>query len=282
MYIQQVLPPLLVAFVSLALGAVYWLKLETKYPLITIETALQKAPLLYLLIPFSLVVLGIQVAVVVKPDLTWSWPVFFEYYHVELLLSAVLSSIGLLFGLGTCGAVRTKNKQWPALPFAFLILTSLLLGIEYDFTKPVASDLQDQQKDGIVLQSSPFSCAAASGANLARVYGQNSTESEVAKALGTTRFGTSPAQVVYGLKKLGFTCSKHVYSRTQLDQVTAPAVLFLPPQRGKSEGHAILLKGRSGDRFQIIDPLSGLLEWTTEIAATTWFGHTVECTPTGR
>jgi ABC-type bacteriocin/lantibiotic exporter with double-glycine peptidase domain len=146
-----------------------------------------------------------------------------------------------------------------------------------NFTEPVAPELVERVSDGIVMQMSGASRAAASAANLVRAYGIERTEREIAELLGTTKFGTSPAQVMEGLGKLAFSCAKAVHADLDPRRVRVPAVLLLPPGAGSNAGHAVLLAGLDGDDVLVLDPLAGRQRLTRVELGRRWKGHAVEC-----
>jgi ABC-type bacteriocin/lantibiotic exporter with double-glycine peptidase domain len=128
-----------------------------------------------------------------------------------------------------------------------------------------------------VLQSSGASCAAASAANLARQHGVLRTEAEMAALLGTTRFGTSPAQVIQGLGQLGFSCQKVFHASADAAAVRAPAVLFYPPDDVYGAGHAVFLASVEREEVVVVDPLIGRLQVPAVDLRERWKGHAVEC-----
>ncbi|MFT3775279.1 MAG: cysteine peptidase family C39 domain-containing protein [Minicystis sp.] len=189
----------------------------------------------------------------------------------------MVACISFIFGLATYGSFATRHPQRVAAVASMAMAIGIVLAIERDFTRPIADTLHDRTHDGIVLQSSSSSCAAASAANFVRQYGITRTEPEMAALLGTTRFGSSPAQVAHGLSQLGFSCRKTVLPSSDPRPLHAPAVLFFPPSATVDVGHAVLYTGHDGTYTSLLDPLIGRRLLTSEELAARWRGHAVEC-----
>lgn len=259
-----------------ALGALEWRRLARRHPDLVLENALTRARHLIAVAPITLSLLGIQVLVITRPDVAWSMPVWVELHLADLVLGAVIACISFLFGLAAHGAFATRHRQRAAALVSAVMVIGIVLGIEWDFTAPIAADLHERTSGEVVLQSSGASCAAASAANLARRYGITRTEPQMAALLGTTRFGTSPAQLVHGLAQLGLSCRKTRRPDADPAALRAPAVLFLPPS-GENAGHAVLFAGMEGNGVVIIDPLMGNVVSSRAELAARWKGHAVEC-----
>ncbi|APR78866.1 Hypothetical protein A7982_04213 [Minicystis rosea] len=259
-----------------AAGALEWRRIARRHPDLKLESALPHARHLLVVVPVALALLGVQLFVVTHPDVTWDAPLWIELHHADLLFGSVAACISFVFGLATYGAFATRHRQRMAVPVSMAIVVGIVFAIEWDFEAPIASNLHERRNGEIVLQSSNASCAAASAANLARHYGILRTESEMAALVGTTRFGTSPAQVIQGLKRLGISCQKIVRADVDPTPLHAPAVLFLPGSAGVP-GHAVLFIGVDGQSSVVLDPLSGRQLLSRHELTARWKGHAVEC-----
>ena len=259
------------------LGSLEWRRLAVRHPGLTIEGALPHARHLIAVVPVTLLLLAVQVVVVMRPDAVWQAPVWIELHYVELLFGALLLCISLLFGVTTYGAFATGHPQRWAAVVAAAILLGIVTVIQWDFSAPIASKLHAHTTaDGIVLQSSPSSCAAASAANLARLLGQNRSEPEMAALIGTSSFGTSPSQVIAGLRKIGLDCVKTRRGDHDAAALRTPAILFL--RFGASGiGHAIVLEKVAGDTLLVLDPTIGRRTFDRAEFKQVWGGHAVEC-----
>jgi hypothetical protein len=255
-------------------GVLEWRRIARKRPHVTLEDALQHARHLLWAIPIVIVLLAIQMVVVFLPDVAWSVPEWLEIHQTAVVFGSLAFVSALLLALTVHGAFATRDRRRIPLGVAMLLVVGVLLGVECDFLWPIASQLGDRTNGDAVLQSSGASCVAASAANLLRHRGIPVSEREVAAVLGTTRYGTSPSQLVRGLERFGVSCRRVRDRRVP----AAPAILFLPPKGGVA-AHAVLLTGRSGEDFSVIDPLSGRLVLTRSEVEARWHGLAVVCGP---
>jgi hypothetical protein len=184
----------LAALVAAALGGLEWRRLARRRPGLTIGNALRKARHLLALVPATVVLLAAQALVVLYPEVLWHAPVWIELHHVRIVFGGLACCLSFLFSFATYGAFATRHRHRAAALPSLMIVVGIVCAVQWDFTAPIASDLRDIGHDAVVLQSSGSSCAAASAANLARRFGIARTERQMAALLGTTRFGTSPAQ----------------------------------------------------------------------------------------
>jgi predicted double-glycine peptidase len=271
------------AIASLAAGAVgafEWRRLARSTPDMRVENALRRARHLIGAVPVAIALLGAQVAVFAWPEITWSAPVWLEAHHVELLLGAVAATISVIFGFASYGALATRHPQRAAAVGSTILIVGIVVAVEWEFTAPIAQQLYHRTKEGVILQSSSASCAAASAANLAGTYGVVRTEAQMAELLGSTRFGTSPAQVVHGMERLGISCWKTRRADMDPYALRAPAVLFLPPDPGGGAAHAVLLAGVVDQQILVVDdPLLGRQQMSRRELSARWKGHAVECAP---
>ena len=144
------------------------------------------------------------------------------------------------------------------------------------YTKPLAPSLFDKQTaDGIILQSSPSSCVAASAANILKIYGMDTSEKELAALFGTTLMtGTTAAQLVYGMRRIGFEAVMKYIENADISAIEAPAVLFVA--YGSTENHAVALLKYSENDIEVADPLSGRKHLSQEQLGKIWHGRALE------
>lgn len=260
-------------------GALEWRRIARRHAGTTVENALRRARHVIAIVPVALVLLAVQVVVVTHPDITWNAPVWLELHYTSLLFGSVAACMSFVFGLAGHGAMVTRHRHRVPLLASTLIVVGIVVTIEWDFTTPIWSDLHERMNGYVVLQSTGASCAAASAANLVRQHGVVQTEREMAALLGTTRFGSTPAQVVHGLERLGFSCRKVFHANADSASVRAPAVLFYPPGDIYSTGHAVLLASAEAHNAIVLDPLVGRVLLNPVELSARWKGHAVECDP---
>ena len=119
-------------------------------------------------------------------------------------------------------------------------------------------------------ENGPEGAAAA-----AKHFGIEKTEAEMAKILNTPSEGTSPAQIIYGMRKLGLGARKASPPQHALNDIRPPAV---PPMDLGEEGgaRAVADLGREGITHRILDPVSGFATHTQALFERRWGGHAIE------
>jgi hypothetical protein len=258
-------------------GALMWRSIERRRPGVTLESVLARAPLLYALLPLALALGIVQLVIGAHPGLVWELPVWLEYHYTAILWGAIAALFAFTFGLACFGAFRTRHPRRIALVIAGVALLGAVEAIQLSYTREIASRLTSRVVDGVVLQTSGVSCVAASAANLARHHGLAATEAEMAALLGTTQVGTSAAQAIHGLARLGITCRRAEVLDRDLARLELPAMLFVDHPASGPESHAVLAI-RARPRAEILDPLSGRQLLSDTELARTWRGRALECT----
>jgi ABC-type bacteriocin/lantibiotic exporter with double-glycine peptidase domain len=124
--------------------------------------------------------------------------------------------------------------------------------------------------DGVILQTTPYTCAPAAGANIAALLGVHTTEGELVELCHTTRDGTFPARVLSGLKELGIT-GKKVKASSGIRAVHAPAMLFV-----LGDTHAVVYAGMTGGLAEIWNPSEGKALVPEGRLSELWDGHALE------
>lgn len=118
---------------------------------------------------------------------------------------------------------------------------------------------QDRRtSDGYVLQTQDMSCTAASLANLLSFYERRTTEYACAKAMRTTRFGSTTGDLVRGMRQFGFQAVEVSATPEHLRSNGRPAILSVWNHNLR---HSVVWIGQHEDGTQIIiDPLTGRRE----------------------
>lgn len=239
-----------------------------------LDNALRHAPWLALLGLSTAVLGGAAWVLTLRPDYTWSLPLWLQYWATAINWSVVLATLCFLFATTLSLARRTRDARgWPLL----VIAVATLGGLEwYQLSLLAPPNLGAKETtDGVVLQTSGRSCGAASAANVARCFGFHATEAEMARRLGTSA-GTSAAQVIYGLEELGIHGTPTTIPPSQLASLRPPAILFLEARGPLSVGHIVAYLGRSEAAFVILDPLQGRVMWRADQMPHGWNGRAIE------
>lgn len=209
------------------------------------------------------------------PTIGWALPVALEYYLTGIMW--VLKSAFAAFGLSAVVAVGffQRSRLWR--PLALFAIAALLFmdGLTRLAVQPFVGEVRHTVRDGVILQTTPSTCAAASAANIAGRFGMAATEADMVRHLNTTWAGTSPAQLVFGFRSLGLQAQKVYIPERDLRQVKAPAILLVE-MGGEPDAHAVAYMGSLGDRFEIWDPNGGRKFVSGADAAVFWQGRAIE------
>lgn len=242
---------------------------------LSLGSSLRDRPLLGLLAVIPIAIVSFEIVAALVPEVQWAVPLWLELMHAPVAWALLLASLGFGFGFVTVLAfIRRHRERWK------LALASLLsvAAVEVSFlqqTALVADELGAREEEGVVLQTSGVSCAAASAANFARAHGLRATEKEMAGLLGTSASGTSSAELVRGLRPLGFMCQR--IAQPNVDALPLPVILYIDHPTAGKESHAVLLSGRTGGSFVVLDPLVGRRSMSLTELQSRWHGHGVAC-----
>ena len=242
---------------------------------LNIKTVLRRAPYLYVLIPLSLTLLVI--ANLNRPHLLWNLPLWLQFHYTALTWGGILAIFAFVFSLAAAVAMRTHHRERWKIVIAGILLIFVIEVIQWNYTRPIAPRLKDiVASSGTVMQTSNASCAAASGASIARTFGMQKTEKQLADLFGTTVGGTSGAQVIYGMRKIGFASKKVEVPDSNPERLKSPAMIFIDNQFSGPESHAVAYMGLNKDRAEIWDPLEGRRFLTKNQLAKIWHGRGIE------
>lgn len=211
------------------------------------------------------------------PRIGWALPVFVGYH----LLQAVWI-IKLFFVTFALVAISTVGvRQHHAWSRRIVVFSVIVLVIVEAMTRisvqPFLGKVGSRVDGGIIFQTNASTCAAASAANVAGYFGIHKTEADMVKLLHTTWAGTSPAQIVYGLRALGLNAKKVYEPDHDLAKVHPPAILLVD-SGSEPDAHAIAYMRQRADLFEIWDPSRGrLIAPMTEIEDHWhWRGRAIE------
>jgi hypothetical protein len=257
---------------------------------ITSDNALKnyQKPLLYLLLaiaPFlgSLILLDkFHLAPLLPKIFPPMLLIYLAGYFNEILLG-----LGCFF-LGLLVLLELSGKRSPQKMLQLLVATGAIafaLSILLFFLRPVQA-LVTQPKiiAGIVMQTTPYTCAPASIATLAR-YTQkypHLTEKEAVKLTKTNRFGTTTLAEIRALKKLDLNPQyRHNLTVNDLITLGQPALMHVKEKSKTGKGvrfsHAVayLAVDRTKKLVLIGNPLYGLQIKTFAELDQYWFGEAI-------
>ena len=266
---------ILLILIVFLFGFLEYKRLSAKNPTLDLTRVLKKAPYLYVLIPLSLILL--VVANLNRPALIWNLPLWIQYHYTALTWGGILAIFAFVFSLATIVAIRTHHGERWKIVIAGILLIFVIEIIQWNYTRPIAPRLKNiVASSGTVMQTSNASCAAASAASIARSFGIQKTEKEMAELFGTTVAGTSGAQVIYGMRKIGIASKKVEVPDSDSERLKFPAMIFIDNQFTGPESHAVAYMGVNQDKAEILDPLEGMRLLTKSQLAKIWHGRGIE------
>jgi len=251
-------------------------RVRRRWPGLGLDEILGKARYLYALVALLGLLFAAHLVLDQRHDLYWLLPIWLELYYMAIVWGTIVGLFAFLFGFALTVAFATGHRERVKLAVAACMLIGAVQFAQWRYSRPIAPELQHWvTAEGIVMQSSGVSCAAASGANIARTLGLQKSERDMAILFGTTASGTSAAQVIRGFEGIGVECEKRQVERAELARLRTPAMLFVDHPSAGSESHAVAALQRDG-AIAVYDPLTGT-PMGSDVLAGSWHGRSVEC-----
>jgi len=236
---------------------------------------------IYLLLAW-LAGMGIIMALIGRFHLTHWLPVWF------LLVLSELPIFVLFFGWVVVGILVKLSLANQRQGLILVGLLSMVLSWQIHRYWPIAHWVQTPSvtRQQVVLQSTSYSCAAASVATLARLYGQMPEigEREVIALTATSRQGTSSFREWWALFHLGLRPEyRSNLTLADLIKVNRPALLHVhePVGAGQTILHAVVLLAIEPKQQKVIigNPLYGRQEKSFADMETYWTKEAIFITP---
>jgi len=208
--------------------------------------------------------------------------IYLAGYFNEIILGMGCFFLGLLLLLES-SPKRSRKKiiqlmvALSAISFALSILLFFLQPVQAMVAKPKIIN-------GVVMQTTPYTCAPASIATLARATKKYPviTEEEVVTLTKTNRFGTTTLREIRAMARLGLNPEyNHNLTIDDLIASNSPALLHVKEKRKNGKGvrfsHAVALLSISPQQGLILiaNPLYGLQIKTFEEFGQYWFGEAI-------
>ena len=208
----------------------------------------------------------------------WYFPVAISYSDTAVLW--LLNLAVMVFAGVAAGYVAVFERHRARYILAASILFCLMAGppLYHAYSRPVPPALRAPRVtvSGMLLQTSGSSCSAVSCANVAGVLGAPKTEQEMVDLLGTTVDGTTSAQIVYGMRRLGFRCLKRCIRDRDVTRLHPPALLQTDLVGGV-DGHTVAYMGLDGDGVPVVwDPMSEETRRSKDDLQRVWQGRAIE------
>ena len=257
---------------------------------ITSDNALKnfQKPLVWLLIAIApllgfLVILDkLHLASLLPKILPATLLIYLAGYFNEAIVGFGCFFLGLLLVLELSGK-RSRQKVVQLLVAIGAI--AFALSILLFFLQPVqALVAQPKIIDGVVMQTTPYTCAPASIATLGRYTKKhpNLTEQDAVKFTRTNRFGTTTLAELKALEKLNLNPQyRHNLTIDDLIIINKPALMHVKEKRKKGKGvrfsHAVAFLGIDSRQNLVLiaNPLEGIQVKTFYELEGYWFGEAI-------
>jgi hypothetical protein len=236
------------------------------------QALLGKTRHLYLVFPLLLVFPFINVYLARNPSLQWDMPPWLQLHWAALSWGIVSALLAYVFGFCSVVGLTTGHQwRWGLVYFGVAVLAAIQVyaGWSSRLNLPPLGETRISS-DGVILQTTPYTCVPAAAANIAAMLGVHATEKELVVLFHTTRDGTFPAQVLRGLKELGISGRK-VASDSALSAIHPPAMLFV-----FADSHAVVYAGMTGGLAEIWNPSAGKAFLPAWRLHQMWDGHALE------
>jgi hypothetical protein len=257
-------------------------RLATRHPDLNLDNLHKRARYIYIVVGLILVTFLAIGIPMMNRTLMWHMPIWFDVYGHPLKFSLLIGAFAFLFSLVSAVAVKTQHKESRQVVIASILLVCAFPLFQYQYTHTVYPKLTHIKMKGVILQSHPSSCAAASAANIAEKLGVEKTEKEMAELMNTSEMiGTNAGQIIHAMEQVGVQCSKRWVSVSDVLNISAPAMFFVDNEEIGPESHAVAFMGIHDGKWEIWDPLEGKQKFTSEQLKTFWHGKSLECSSFG-
>lgn len=258
-------------------------RLASRHPDLNVDTLHHRARYIYIVLAVILITFAFIGILMMNRTLMWHMPVWFDVYGHPLKFSLLIGSFAFLFSLASAVAMKTQHPERHKIIIASIILVCTFPVFQYQYTQTVYPKLKHIKINGVILQSHPSSCAAASAANIAETLGFSKTEKEMARLMNTSEMiGTNAGQIIHAMEQVGIQCSKHWVEESDAIQISAPAMFFVDNEELGPESHAVVFIGIHEGKWEIWDPLEGKVSYTNGQLKNIWHGKSLECSAAGK
>ena len=258
-------------------------RLATRHLDLNLDSLHKKIRYIYIVVGLILITFLAIGIPMMNRTLMWHMPIWFDVYGHSLKFGLLIGAFAFLFSLASGVAVKTRHKESKQITIASIILVCAFPIFQYQYTHTVYPKLHHIKMKGVILQSHPSSCAAASAANIAEKLGIEKTEREMAELMNTSEMiGTNAGQIIHAMDQVGVQCSKRWVSDSEALNISAPAMFFVDNEEIGPESHAVAFMGIHDGKWEIWDPLEGKVPHTYEKLKGIWHGKSLECSVAGK
>ena len=268
---------LLTGLVFACLGVGYGKRLHRLGATLSAKARVRDMPLIPVSLLLFMASLFASHWVLSHPQWGWYVPAAVEYHLLPLFWGVKIALI--TFAMVSISVLAFLNHRIAG-SVLLVVVGVFIFGLEITMryvNQPHLEEMRVNERDGMIFQSTASTCAAAACANIATRLGVPKGEAEMAELLHTTWAGTSPGQIVWGMRKLGFSARKAYSPRLEPEDIQAPAV-FLFNFGTDADAHAVAFMGMKDGKAEIWDPVSGKILMTAEMLRIRWLGRAIEVT----
>lgn len=264
-----------ILMLSISLGYIEGRRLVARLPELTLQTLLSQVRYLKIGLPLFMIALVAIQGTLFQPSVAWQLPLAIAYSQTAIAWAILQLVLTWVFSTVVTIAYLTHAPSRLGYIMMGTLVVIIIQSIQWGLTRPVAPHLTHVvTPDGVILQSSGESCAAATGANIVNALGLSATEPDMARLFGTARGqGTSAAQVIRDMRQLGIVTEKHSLAHGSPQGLPAPAMLFVDHPDVGPEAHAVAFMGMSQGQAEIWDPLVGQLFLSPASLQAIWPGR---------
>lgn len=250
-------------------------KIVSVDPEITITNVHQREKYLVGLLPLTLLLFVSNMLLKRTPTLMWDFPVWVQYHYGRIAACLTICIFAYMFALAATVAHRTRPGDRKKISVAGVLFAVAVMASHTVYAWPIAPFLEENpEKRGLIWQSTLVTCAPASAANILHRFGHGKTEKEMAEIFNTGAIsGTSAAQVVYGMRRLGIDGRMIYASDSDISTVTPPAILYMGGRDKWAAFHAVAFMGYRDGKAEIYDPLNGIFRIPENRMKNDWTGR---------
>lgn len=253
-------------------------RLASRHPDLNLDTLHHRARYIYIVLAVILITFAFIGIPMMNRTLMWHMPIWFDVYGHNLKFGLLIGGFAFLFSLASAVAMKTQHPERKKIIAASIILVCTFPVFQYQYTHTVYPKLKHIKMDGVIFQSHPSSCAAASGANIAETLGFPKTEQEMARLMNTSEMiGTNAGQIIHAMDQVGVRCTKNWVEDSDAGQLAVPAMVFVDNEEIGPESHAVAFMGIHNGQWEIWDPLEGRVHYSNEQLKRIWHGKSLEC-----
>lgn len=189
-----------------------------------------------------------------------------------VVLRSVLVFLFVMQWVLATDRARLKRALWAIIP-SILIMT----GVEFYGLWPMALQVNESliNRQGVVIQTTGFTCAPASLATVMRLYGKPMTEASASVFVGAGMGGSFDDEITRGAIAVGFP--EAAPWTTTLDAIASEDMPLIISIRFHDawDMHAVALIGLSSTTVTLADPMGGLRRIPREKFHEHWRGRGV-------